>query len=143
MFDTSPNHRLVQQFIDHVLNHGDVDALDTIATPDYTVRIGALGEHVGRDAAKAFFAETGAGAFPDLHVEALQVFTGGSDVMVLFSSSGTNSGPILGHPATGRRATWSGATRFRFHSGLIAETTHIEDTLGALLQLGVLNLPAA
>lgn len=60
-----------------------------------------------------------------------------------WSYSGTNTGEILGMPATGRTATITGAHFFLFAGGRIAETWTYPDDLGLMQQLGLVAIAPA
>jgi len=57
-------------------------------------------------------------------------------VVLRFTNSGTNVGPFMNRPATGKRAEWLGIYTVR--AGCITEGWFAEDILGLLLQLGAI-----
>jgi predicted ester cyclase len=61
-------------------------------------------------------------------------------VVVRFVNSGTQTGPFMGVPASGRRAEWLGIGIYRVVGGRITEAWFGEDILGMLLQLDAVTL---
>jgi hypothetical protein len=55
-------------------------------------------------------------------------------------TSGTQTGPFMGAPASGRRAEWLGIGIYRVVGGRITEAWFGEDILGMLLQLDAVTL---
>ncbi|MFF2522968.1 ester cyclase [Streptomyces liangshanensis] len=143
MSKTETNTAVVRRFYDEVVNGGDVTPVDELMTPDYTMHGGSLGEIVGLPAFKAFFAANGQGAFTGMRLEVRRIIAQDDEVFVLFTNSGTNTGPFMDLPPTGRHAQWNGTALYRFEDGRIAESTYVEDLFDLLLQLGVTRLPAA
>jgi acetyl esterase len=94
------NVAVVRRFIDGAVNGGDVDTIDETWSEDLVWRGGSLGSFDGRDAFKAFFAGTGAGAFADMHLEIVEVIAAGDKVVLRFTNSGANTASFMGNPAT-------------------------------------------
>ena len=60
-----------------------------------------------------------------------------------FEWTGTHHGDFLGVPATGRPVKVWGMVIDRFEEGRIKETRILMDTLGLMMQLGVIAPPGA
>ena len=58
-------------------------------------------------------------------------------VLTRFTARGTNLGPFLGHPPTGRVVTYTGFDMNRIEGGKIVESWVSYDALGLLQQLGL------
>jgi predicted ester cyclase len=67
--------------------------------------------------------------------------TSGDQVILRFTNSGTNVGPFMNNPATGKRAEWLGIGIDTVRDGRITEGWFAEDIFGLLLQLGILTVP--
>lgn len=67
----------------------------------------------------------------------------GDKVFSRFTWTGTQEGPFLGIPATGRQITVKGMVIDRLVAGKMAESRILIDTLGMMQQLGALGLPAS
>jgi predicted ester cyclase len=61
-------------------------------------------------------------AFSDFQVRILMQVAEGDLVATRWQFSATQTGDYLGHPPTGRRATWTGVQIDRFENGRIAES---------------------
>jgi steroid delta-isomerase-like uncharacterized protein len=80
----------------------------------------------------------------DARVDIHDLIVEGDRVAATWTYGGTNDGEIMGMPATGKRASITGAHFFRFEGDRIAETWAFADVLGLLQQLGLVTLgPAA
>jgi predicted SnoaL-like aldol condensation-catalyzing enzyme len=61
----------------------------------------------------------------------------GDKVMDHWTATGTQTGAMMGLPATGKRFTMTGSDLCRIEAGKVAEIWHVEDTLTMLQQLGL------
>jgi predicted ester cyclase len=77
---------------------------------------GSLGTYQGREVFKRFTAANAAGAFADMHLAIHKLIAHGDTVVVRFTNSGTNVGPFLNRPPTGRHAEWLGIGRLSLPS---------------------------
>jgi predicted ester cyclase len=136
---TESNVKTVHSFLDEVVNNGRAELVDEFMAPDYVMHGGSLGEYDGRDAYQKFLAANAAGAFTGMRLDVEQTLSDGDLVHVLFTNSGTNTGPFMGNAPTGRYAKWHGTVLFRLTDGRIVESTYVEDILDMLTQLGVLQ----
>lgn len=80
-------------------------------------------------------------AFPDLRVEVLLQIAEGERVATHWRFTGTQNGPYLGTPATGRAVSWTGVQIDRIADGKIAESWVVWDFVTQLRDLH-LDLPA-
>jgi steroid delta-isomerase-like uncharacterized protein len=78
-------------------------------------------------------------AFPDFEDRIITQIAEGNLVATHFVSSGTQKGEIIGIPATGRRARWTGMVIDRIANGKIAESWVNWDMFGMFQQLGVIR----
>lgn len=76
-------------------------------------------------------------AFPDLHIEVAHLVADDDTVAFAYDVTGTHQGELMGHPATGRPATFRGVQVSRFADGLLVERWGSSDQLGMLQQLGL------
>jgi predicted ester cyclase len=97
----------------------------------------------GLDAYKAFVEAHFYTAFPDLKTTIENLVADGDMVGLRVTASGTNTGPIMGAPATGRPVVFSGMELFRVRSGRIAEQWGEFDGPSILQQLGLMPGAAA
>lgn len=133
---------VVRRYLDEVVNAGKLDALPQLWATDGQWHGGSMGDLDGLDAVTSFAAGDGASAFSDMHLTIDDIITHGDKVVVRFTNSGTQVGPFMGAPATGKHAAWLGIGVYTVTNGRIAEAWFGEDILSMLLQLGVITLPA-
>ena len=76
-----------------------------------------------------------------MHLSVHDAIANGDQVVLRFTNSGTNVGPFMNRPATGKRAEWLGIGIYTVRAGRITEGWFAEDVLGLLLQLGALAAP--
>ena len=77
-------------------------------------------------------------AFPDLSTTIDVQVAEGDYVTNRGTGGGTNTGDMMGMPATGKSAVITWMDIYRIENGKIAEYWHNEDVAGMLQQLGVL-----
>ena len=130
------NTQLARRF-ETAFAKGDIAALTEIVAANVVDHNMPPGTKPGREGlldAVALF-RTG---FPDIQISVERTVAEGDSVVVVGTISGTNHGPIMGVPATGKRATFAYMDMFRVANGVIVEAWHVEDIAGMLGQLGLL-----
>lgn len=120
-------------------DHGDVDALDTLLSPDYRRHGG--GSDTGQDLAtfKASIVTTRQ-AFPDLVTTIDEVVVEGDRAAVRWHTTGRHDGPFLGVPPTHRQVEVGGATFARFEGDRIVEEQVTWDPRALLTALGIISV---
>lgn len=81
-------------------------------------------------------------AFPDIRSTVEDVIAEGDRVVVRWSGTGTQTGELMGVPASGRPVTTTGTVILRVADGLIAECWDLFDALGVMQQIGAIPEPA-
>lgn len=76
-------------------------------------------------------------AFPDLVAEPLTIVADDDRVTVVIDISGTHTGPLQGHPPTGKAFRARGIQVGRFVDGRLVERWGATDEAGMLRQLGL------
>ena len=74
-------------------------------------------------------------AFPDLKVTVDDMVAEGDKVVARYTMTGTNKGPMMGHPATGKKATWTGIDIIRFENGKAADRWGVVDHSAMMMEL--------
>ena len=97
--DAEANKQLVRTFIEEVMNKRQPAAVDRFLATDFIEHNPNLPQ--GRDGRKQFVAAVLAG-FSDYHGEIVEILAEGDKVVVRTQWSGTQDGPFLGLPPTGR-----------------------------------------
>ena len=75
-------------------------------------------------------------AFPNLEVQILSQVAEDDEVATRWQFTATNTGNYLGHPPTGRQATWTGVQIDRFADGKIVESWVNWDKYRLFAELG-------
>ena len=78
-------------------------------------------------------------SFPDMHWKAEEMIAEGEKVSTRFTWTGTQHGPFLGIPATGRHIVVKGVVIDRLVAGKMADSRILMDTLGMMQQLGAIT----
>ncbi|HYE94859.1 MAG TPA: ester cyclase [Rubricoccaceae bacterium] len=125
---------LARRWFDAMSRGDHYAAADETFAPDYTVFMGA-DEMRGTAAIKALVDQYRA-AFPDLRFTVDDVIAEGDRLAVRWTATGRNDGPLLGMPASGRRATWAGVSCWQMADGRCIEDRVTMDALGMMQQLG-------
>ena len=136
------NGNAVRKFIEKVLNLGDIDAAGEFFWDDMVEQVSLPGQGPGVEGLKDALRGLRA-AFPDMHWNVEEQVVDGAKVVTRFEWQGTHRGTFLGVPATGRPVTVWGIAIDRFEGEKIKDTRIIMDTLGLMMQLGVVPPPTA
>jgi predicted ester cyclase len=137
-----PNVAVVRRFIDGAVNGGDPAVIDETWSEDLLWHGGSLGTFKGRAAFKTSFIANATSTWNDMHLEIHEVIASGDKIVLRFTNSGTNVGPFMGTPPTGKHAEWPGIGIYTVRDGRITEGWFAEDILAILIQLEVLPVPA-
>jgi len=133
---------LIRGYFHELWKGGDLEAADTLLSPDVLVR-GSLGITArGPDGFRGYVRMIRA-AIPDLRVEVEQIIAERDRVAARVVYSGTHLGPLYGVAPTGRAVSYPGVTLFRVATGRIIEVWSVGDTLSLMSQMGVVQGLAA
>ena len=132
---------IVRRFTDEILNEKNLDRADEIMAQDYVDHGAMPGQAPGLQGSKSKWSMWVA-AVPDLRVRAEDMFAEGDRVAVRWTAKGTQSGNLLGIPASGRSFRFTGMSVFRVAAGKIAEQWEEWDKLDLMQQLGVVPVAA-
>lgn len=131
----SANKAVFTQLVDELWNKGNMDFADGIFHPE-AVHVGALTPMLGSQGIKAGVAMLRS-AMPDLQAKFTMVLADSDLVLGWFSQTGTQTGDLMGVPASGKKATWGRIIIARFAGGKIVQTWSNEGILELMQQLGV------
>ena len=135
------NKAVARRFAQETWGKRDLAVVDELAAADLVVSHPILPEVVrGREAFKQLLAQFHA-AFPDIRVTIEDAIAEGDQVVVRWTAHGTHRGDLLGIPATGKPARWTGVNVYRIVDGKVQEERGEEDALALLRQLGVSPAP--
>lgn len=134
------NTNIVRGFIEEVLNQGNIEAAGRFFHDDMVEQVPLPGQGPGLAGLKDVLRGMRA-AFPDMHWNIEEQITEADKVLTRFEWTGTHRGPFLGVPATGRPVKVWGMVIDRIEGGKIKDTRILMDTLGLMMQLGVIPAP--
>ncbi|UCC85010.1 MAG: ester cyclase [Gemmatimonadota bacterium] len=135
------NKDLVRRFTD-ALNAADWDALDELATEDFTRHSEATaGPQANSREEFIQLQESFLVTFPDQRVTIEKLIAEGDNVALLAKYSGTQTGPMGDYPATGRSFESTFLAFFRIEAGRVAELWVEWDNVAMLTQLGLFPPP--
>jgi len=137
------NAAVLRAFMDRVWNRGELDAIDELLAPAYTIHHDPGDPWSGQTLDRAGFRarlEASKAPFPDLTFEVGELVAGGERVAVSWTMRGTHSRPMGDVAATGNAIEVDGMTIYHFEGGRIAGHTQVVDRLAVLQQLGLLAL---
>jgi predicted ester cyclase len=132
------NKELLRHYIDDVMNRRNLAAIDEFLAPDqvdHSLPRSLPPNTTGTKRAIELFLK----AFPDLHVTIDEVVAEGDRVVARFTSHGTRR-LIASLPSTGRQMTATSYLSARIAGGKIVEQWGLDDQLGVLRQLGVVQV---
>jgi predicted ester cyclase len=127
----------LQKLIEQGFNQGDLKVLDEVLDPDF-IEHQALAPGVPRTReAVAALIRTLRTGFPDIHLSIEAIDAVGDRVWARIRATGTNKGPFMGIPPTGRSIAIDVFDLIRMEGGRIAEHWGVPDHLTLMQQLGV------
>jgi steroid delta-isomerase-like uncharacterized protein len=138
MSDNDDRRVRIQEAWEAAWDRGEIDALDTLLSPDYR-RIGTAGAAHDITEFKASIIATRS-AFPDLVTTVDEVVIEGDRAAVRWHSTGTHENSFLGVPATKRRVEVSGATFAHFDGDRVVEEFVTWDPRALLTALGIISV---
>jgi predicted ester cyclase len=134
------NEAVVEAFERDVLNGHHGDHATKYFTPDMQWHGGTVGTVAG-SANVAGLMTTVVTSIPDLHANQVDIFGQGDEVVVRLIVTGTQTGPLLGIPASGRAVSWNATDLYRLSNGRIAEEWAAEDFTAFLADTGTYKAP--
>jgi predicted ester cyclase len=135
------NIAVVQRFIDQAVNGHDPSVIDETWSDDLIWHGGSLGTFEGKAAFKKAFSANATSAWSDMHLEIHEIIATADKVVLRFTNSGTNIGPFMGNPPTGKHAEWLGIGIYTIRDGRITQGWCAEDIVSTLTQLDVFPPP--
>jgi steroid delta-isomerase-like uncharacterized protein len=136
------NKTLVRRYWDEAWNKGNLTVVDELVAADFDGHPLPSDPNfgLGPEGQKRLVGLY-RGAFPDMRMTIDDMVAEGDRVVLRWTARGTNTGEMMGMPATGKSATVTGIIVNRLAAGKIAEGWGNFDALGMLQQLGVIPTP--
>ena len=129
------NKALLMRLIEEGFNRGDLSVVDEIVSPDAAEH--QRGNGSGVEGTKEVIS-TLRGWFPDFTMRAEDVAAVGDKVWARFKATGTNLGPVMGRPPTGKKVSIDVIDIIRVRGGKLVEHWGVPDQLGMMIQLGAM-----
>lgn len=130
--------RIVREVYLENINHGKVDVIDKYYAPEFVAHPVGEDDIKGPEAYKQYLK----GAFsvlPDFNVTIEDMVTEGDSVAFRWTLRGTQKGPFLNIPASGKKVEIECISFYRANKdGKFVEKNFICDNLGLLQQLGAI-----
>lgn len=129
------NKEFIHSYTEDFWNKHHLDAFEKYFTKDFVVHYadGDYNYEQYKGICQAYFT-----ALPDMHVTTDDLIAEGDKVTKVWTVNGTQTGELLGIPATGKQIVVKGIEVFRIKNGKIAELWASMDNLGMMQQLGVI-----
>jgi predicted ester cyclase len=132
---------LARRPIEEGFNEGNLSVVDDLVSPRLVEHQNFGPDHAtGADGVKAVIASL-RGAFSDFHLTIDDLVVNGDTVWLRMTGTGTNDGPFMGHPPTGRPTRIDVFDALRVENDRMVEHWGIPDRLGTLFQLGLVEPP--
>ena len=128
---------LAQEWLKEVNKH-NVSAFDSYLTSNFVEHEEVPGTEnlSGADVPKAYFGMMFE-AFPDVHMELMDMTVDGDKLWWRYRLTGTNTGPFMGMPPTGKKIDIQGIDVLRMEGDRAAEHWGVTDELKMMQQLGL------
>ena len=136
--DQEANKQLYRDFVETVINQRRPDAAARFMSEGLIEHNPNIAQ-VGRG---KFLASVLAG-FSDYHGEIQEILAEGDRIAVRTVWTGTQDGPFLGLPPSGRKLRFTTADFFRIENGKLAEHWDVVDSLPRAIALGLVPPPKA
>jgi len=125
----------IRRFYD-LINAGEIDQFGELLADDFVEHEETPGLAPTKEGVMAFFRANRA-AFPDMRMNAQDVFASGDKVTARVRLTGTHQGPFMGMPATGKQVDIQLIDIMRLgDDGLCHEHWGVLDALAMMQQLG-------
>jgi len=139
---TEQNKTFVRRYWEQVWNQGNLAVVDELIASDFDGHPLPSDPDFGRGpAGQKQLVGMYRTAFPDLHMTIEDMTAEGDRVVVRWTVRGTQTGEMMGIPATGKPTTVTGMFLNRLAAGKIVEGWGNFDALGMMQQLGLLPTP--
>ena len=136
LLDPQANKDVVRRFIEHGAAKNDLKAIDATMSESFVWHNPMPGAPPTRDGVKAAIAGFRQG-FPDYKLALLDILGEGDKIVTRVGFTGTNTGPVMGMPATGKKVDIEFWHIERIVDGKIQERWNAMDNMAFMSQLGM------
>ena len=134
------NERVVEAFLQEVVNEHHGSAVAGLVTPDSSWHGGTLGVVSGSAGVQGLFTSI-VTALPDLHGTVYDVIGQGDQVLVRQVLTGTQKEAVIGIPASGKTVSWNALDLFVLRNGKISQIWAGDDWTAILADTGTYKAP--
>ena len=134
----------LNQLIEQVWNNGNLDLVEELIAPQYTIFHDPGDPWEGQSLDRAAYKERvlySRNAFPDLHFAVKEFVPAEDTIAISWYLSGTHEGELEGAPASGNKINVSGISIYYFSDGKITGHWQVIDQLAFLAQIGMFAPP--
>lgn len=135
--DPEAMRRFARERVEVLFNRGELDRVEEFVTEDFVNHEAWPGEDPGHEGFRLRLRRLRE-AIPDLVMAVHESLAEGDLVAYRATLTGTQTGPLLGIPATGRRFSAQQMHFLRMRDGKASEHWACRDDLGMLMQLGII-----
>lgn len=136
------NAAVFRRVVEEGFGRGDTAVIDEVVSPRFVEHEAGPLQEQGREGLKMLVAMMHE-AFPDLRVTVEDLTADGDKVWARLRFQGTNTGPFMGQPPTGRSIDIGAHDLCRCEGGQLTEHWGVMDQLSMLQQLGLVPLGPA
>src|SRR5262245_7644403 len=124
-----------------LINEGDIDGFGELLAEGFVEHESQPELAPTKDGVLELFRNYRA-AFPDLHMDAVEIIASGDKTVARVTASGTQDGEFMGMPPSGKSVEVQLIDIMRFDdAGLVCEHWGLVDMLSMLTQLGAIPAP--
>jgi len=136
------NEANMRRMYTEVMTKGNNALFDELTAPNFREHELVPGFEPNREGVKKWMTAFRT-AIPDIQILVNDVISQGDKVVARVTIHGTQKGPLMGIPATGKKFQMDVIDIVRFENGKLAEHWGVSDMLGMLTQIGVVPPPGA
>jgi steroid delta-isomerase-like uncharacterized protein len=133
----SKNQETMRKFTEEVINKHNVAMVDSLVAPDYMEHCLDPGYTPDRSGLKKSWEDFEKG-YPDLNSKINFMVADSDCVTTQYTITGTNTGSVMGMPATGKKINVDGVDIVRFKNGKAVEHWGYMDEMKMMTQLGLM-----
>jgi steroid delta-isomerase-like uncharacterized protein len=119
--NTQENKALIARYNAEVIEGGNMETFQAIASPNFINHSAGEGMPAGQDGMIYFFSQLLHPAFPDLKVEVLDMIAEGNKVATRKKITASHQGELMGIPPTGKQVEINILDVFTIENGLLRE----------------------
>jgi predicted ester cyclase len=133
------NKTIVREYIEKVINTGDVSLVGAFVSPDYVEVFDNIVYHVGIEGAKDHIAGV-RNTYPDLELSIEKQLAEGDWVVTCYTMRGTHSGLWMNIKPTGKKIEVTGVNIDKVVNGKIVEHGGAANLFHAFLDIGAIEI---